>query len=187
VGDVYGRKIATMSSILVMSLTTIGMGLLPENNPSIFVFLILIFLRVLQGLSARGEYSGAGLLLVENTEAKEGYFSGAALTASGLFGAIVATALAVLVSMTNIEKKLWWVLFLVGGSGGLIIFISRGFLQEKVITKIDDKSWRALFSGYKKQLICIIIFGGLMNVPFQILTGFINTYFIALGNFSRFN
>lgn len=185
IGDVYGRKIATMSSILVMSLTTIGMGLLPENNPSIFVFLILIFFRVLQGLSAGGEYSGAGLLLVENTEAKEGYFSGAALTASGLFGASVATALAALVSLTNIEKELWRVLFLVGGFVGLIIFISRGFLQEKVIMKIYDKSWRALFSGYKKQLICIIIFGGLMNVPFQILTGFINTYFIAVGSFSK--
>ena len=56
-----------MITILLMSISTIGIGILPSEQQSFFTLIILALLRMLQGFSAGGEYSGAGLIIVNHS------------------------------------------------------------------------------------------------------------------------
>lgn len=185
IGDQYGRKKALLWTILMMSVATFGLGLLPEKNPTIIVYFLLAVLRLLQGFSAGGEYFGAGLLIVENHSRKETYFNGSLLTAFGLLGASTASFAAA--SLVLMEKAIeyWRLLFIIGGLVGFILFFFRVTLQETHQPVRNSQTWKTLFLNYKRPLFFTIIIGGLMNVPFQMITSFINTYFIAIGAYSK--
>jgi MHS family proline/betaine transporter-like MFS transporter len=190
IGDYYSRKRALILAVLMMSVSTLTIGVLPTYHViGSYALLILVFCRILQGLSAGGEYSGAGLLLTENTKEEKRFLSGAVLTASGLVGAFIASTFAAMISMSFFAKESWRFLFLIGGCVGLVTLGLRlSTANEKLSEKIpqaNTKSWLTLFKEYKLSLFCTISFGALMNVPFHLVTGFINTYFVAIGAYNR--
>lgn len=66
-GDRLGRKKTLVVTLLMMGLSTVAVGLLPTSDQiGIAAPLLLILLRVIQGLAAGGEYAGASLLIAEN-------------------------------------------------------------------------------------------------------------------------
>ncbi|MFD2264863.1 MFS transporter [Lacibacterium aquatile] len=66
-GDLVGRKYTFLVTILIMGVSTFGVGLLP-NYASIGILapIILIILRLLQGLALGGEYGGAATYVAEH-------------------------------------------------------------------------------------------------------------------------
>lgn len=192
IGDRYNRKTSLILAISMMSGATFGIGLLPPyelvGGYSLF---ILAICRFLQGLSAGGEYSGAGLLLTEDIKSGDNAFKGALLTAFGLLGAFFASILAVVVSLNIFPQFSWRLLFLTGGCLGFFILWLRfsAYNEHSKIEnpnyKLKDFSWGFLFQEHKVSLLCTIGVGALMNVPFYLVTGFINTYFIALEVYTK--
>ena len=76
-GDMIGRKYTFLVTILIMGVSTFIVGLLP-NYASIGVAapVILIVLRLLQGLALGGEYGGAASYVAEHAPSnKRGYFT----------------------------------------------------------------------------------------------------------------
>lgn len=66
-GDKLGRKRTLVLTLLMMGLSTIGVGLLPTSQQiGIFAPIALIALRIIQGIAAGGEFAGAALLVAEN-------------------------------------------------------------------------------------------------------------------------
>jgi MFS family permease len=77
VGDLVGRKYTFLITIMIMGLSTFIVGLLP-NYASIGVAapVILITLRLLQGLALGGEYGGAATYVAEHApHGKRGFFT----------------------------------------------------------------------------------------------------------------
>jgi MFS family permease len=77
IGDLVGRKYTFLVTIMIMGLSTFVVGLLP-NYASIGVAapIILISLRLLQGLALGGEYGGAATYVAEHApHGKRGYFT----------------------------------------------------------------------------------------------------------------
>ena len=65
-GDRFGRKPLLVITLIMMGLATTGMGLLPTYDQiGLWAPFLLLFLRILQGFSAGGEWGGAVLMSVE--------------------------------------------------------------------------------------------------------------------------
>ncbi|AOH56404.1 MFS transporter [Peribacillus muralis] len=79
IGDRIGRKKTLVLTLSIMGIATFGMGLLPTYQAvGIWAPILLITLRLVQGLGIGGEWEGALLLAVEYAPAEK----------RGLFGAI---------------------------------------------------------------------------------------------------
>ena len=77
VGDLVGRKYTFLVTILIMGLSTFIVGLLPNAATiGIAAPIILIILRLLQGLALGGEYGGAATYVAEHAPpGKRGYYT----------------------------------------------------------------------------------------------------------------
>jgi MFS family permease len=77
IGDIVGRKYTFLVTILIMGLSTFIVGLLPSAATiGIAAPIILIALRLLQGLALGGEYGGAATYVAEHApQGKRGYYT----------------------------------------------------------------------------------------------------------------
>ena len=77
IGDLVGRKYTFLVTILIMGLSTFIVGLLPNAATiGIAAPIILIILRLLQGLALGGEYGGAATYVAEHSPpGKRGYYT----------------------------------------------------------------------------------------------------------------
>ena len=76
-GDLIGRKYTFLMTIVIMGLSTFLVGLLPSYQSwGVAAPIILIALRMLQGLALGGEYGGAAVYVAEHAPANQrGYFT----------------------------------------------------------------------------------------------------------------
>jgi MFS family permease len=76
-GDMIGRKYTFLVTIVIMGASTFIVGLLPNyNSIGVAAPIILIILRILQGLALGGEYGGAATYVAEHApEGKRGFFT----------------------------------------------------------------------------------------------------------------
>jgi MFS family permease len=77
IGDMVGRKYAFIVTLSIMGLATAVVGLLPTfATAGWFSPIVLILLRVLQGLALGGEYGGAAIYVAEHVpDKKRGFYT----------------------------------------------------------------------------------------------------------------
>jgi MFS family permease len=70
-GDKLGRKRTLVTTLLLMGFATLAIGLLPTTGTiGVAAPILLVVLRILQGLAVGGEWAGATLLTAENSPGK---------------------------------------------------------------------------------------------------------------------
>ena len=76
-GDRYGRKSMLMATTILMGISTFAIGLLPTYaSIGLWAPALLVFLRILQGLSFGGEWAGGSLMILEHAPPKHrGFFA----------------------------------------------------------------------------------------------------------------
>ncbi len=76
-GDRLGRKYTFLVTVTLMGIATAGVGLIPTAaSIGLAAPIIVICLRILQGLALGGEYGGAAIYVAEHSAAnKRGYFT----------------------------------------------------------------------------------------------------------------
>ncbi|HJV04341.1 MAG TPA: MFS transporter, partial [Actinomycetota bacterium] len=94
IGDIVGRKFTFVLTISIMGAATFVIGLLPTfETIGIAAPIILVILRILQGLALGGEYGGAAIYVAEHApDDRRGYYTGYIQTTATL-GLLVALAL----------------------------------------------------------------------------------------------
>lgn len=134
-GDRVGRKRVLTLTVILMSLSTGAIGLMPGHQTiGILAPVLLTLARCLQGLSAGGEYAGAVAYTIEHAPAHRRARYGAAMPAA-TFGSFAAAALMIwiLTEVLGDAQMLdwgWRVPFLVAAPLGLIAFYIRSKLSE---------------------------------------------------------
>ncbi|NUR29033.1 MAG: MHS family MFS transporter [Catenulispora sp.] len=143
-GDRIGRKRVLLTTLLAMGAATTLVGALPTHAQiGAWAPVLLIVLRVCQGIAVGGEFAGATLLTVENAPpGKRGLFG--AIPAMGTGGGFVlASAVFGAVSMLPEDAFLAWgwrVPFLV--SAALVLFglwIRSGIEETPVFSELAEQ------------------------------------------------
>lgn len=110
VGDLVGRKYAFMMTLLIMGGSTAAIGLLPGyGTMGILAPVLLVSLRLLQGLALGGEYGGAAVYVAEHApDDKRGYYTSFIQTTAtlGLFVSLLVI-LATKRAMSDAEFRAW--------------------------------------------------------------------------------
>jgi MFS family permease len=96
-GDQLGRKYTFLVTVTLMGIATAGVGMVPSaDSIGMWAPLIVIVLRILQGLALGGEYGGAAIYVSEHAEpSRRGYFS-SYIQASVVGGFVLSIAVVLL-------------------------------------------------------------------------------------------
>lgn len=108
-GDRIGRKKMLVLTLLIMGLGTAAIGLLPSyDSIGVWAPILLVVLRVLQGIGIGGEYGGAVLLAVEYAPARRRGFFGSFAHIGVPGGLLLASGAFSLASLLPDEAFLAW-------------------------------------------------------------------------------
>src|SRR5271155_35368 len=105
IGDLVGRKYAFLVTLSIMGFSTFAIGLLPSfKTAGWFAPIVLLLIRVLQGLALGGEYGGAAVYVGEHVpDNKRGFYTSfIQITATlGLFVSLIV----ILVTQNSMSKE----------------------------------------------------------------------------------
>ncbi len=106
-GDKLGRKYTFLVTVTLMGIATAGVGLIPSAEAiGIAAPLIVIFLRILQGLALGGEYGGAAIYVAEHSPPRRrGFFTG--FIQSSVVGGFVLSLVVVLACKGLMSAETW--------------------------------------------------------------------------------
>lgn len=97
IGDRVGRKKTFLITILLMGISTIATGLLPTySSIGIWAPILLITLRILQGLALGGEYGGAATYVAEHSASHRRGLNTAWISATGVIGLLTSFGMVLL-------------------------------------------------------------------------------------------
>ncbi|MBN8959324.1 MAG: MFS transporter [Rhizobiales bacterium] len=143
-GDRYGRRKALSAVIFLMALSTLAIGLLP-TYPQVGVLapLLLVITRLIQGLSAGGEWGGSTAYLVEFAKEGRRGFVGSWQQVSVGAGFLLGSATAALFNAILTPEELmswgWRVPFILGLFVGLLgAYLRWGLDDTPAYTRIEQ-------------------------------------------------
>jgi MHS family proline/betaine transporter-like MFS transporter len=135
IGDLVGRRALLLVSVAVMAACSLGIALLPPTSqwgPSSAVLLVL--LRLLQGLSVGGEFTGSVVALVETAPPQRRGLTASFASAGAVLGFVGGSLAAALIHLwldpPAVQQWGWRVPFVVGALLGLWALSLRAHLQE---------------------------------------------------------
>lgn len=134
-GDRIGRKAMLVLTLILMGTATAMIGLLPDfNSIGIWAPILLIFLRIIQGFSAGGEWGGAALMSVEHAPVKKRGYFGSYPQIGVPIGMILATLMMLVVtssmSAEDFQSFGWRIPFLVS-----VVLIIVGYLIRRSVAE----------------------------------------------------
>ena len=134
-GDKNGRSSALSKTIILSTMATFLIGVIPGYKSVGFLSpLLLITLRLIQGLAVSGEEGGAVVLLFEKHSFKNRGLIGSVVLSSVLFGVIIGLLVCAITSQlisNNILSSWGWRLpFLLSLPLGIIAFLLRFILND---------------------------------------------------------
>jgi MFS family permease len=108
-GDRIGRKKALMTTLMMMGIATVGVGLLPEySKVGMLAPVLLVLLRVVQGIAVGGEWGGAVLMAGEHApQGRRTFFASFAQLGSPAGLILSLIAFRAVTSMDKAEFMSW--------------------------------------------------------------------------------
>ena len=174
IGDVIGRKYAFLLTISIMGLATVVVGLLPDYKTiGILAPIVLVALRLAQGLALGGEYGGAAIYVAEHAPDNRRGFMTAWIQTTATLGFFLALLVILLfrvnMSAADFAATGWRFPFLISFFLLLFALYIRIRLQETPLfarlkarkeTVTNTATWaKESFGGRKIGTIAIVLLG----------------------------
>lgn len=191
-GDRYGRKSVLSMTILMMSLATLCIGLIPSySSIGFWAPALLILLRLVQGFSTGGEYGGAATFMAEYAPDNRRGFYGSFLEVGTLAGFSLGALLMLGFSMVLGESQMhewgWRLPFIVAAPLGLSGLYLRARMEDTPIFREIERAGAKepghlrelsdLLRGYTKPLVVMGVLVIALNVVNYTLLSYMPTYF----------
>lgn len=137
-GDLLGRKKMFTLSILLMAVPTLLIGCLPTyQSIGIAAPLLLLLMRLCQGLAVGGEVPGAWTFVAEHVPKNRIGFACGILTGGLSLGILLGSLISTFINATFPDESMltwgWRVPFILGGIFGLLSMYLRRWLKETPI------------------------------------------------------
>ncbi len=176
IGDIVGRKYTFLVTIMIMGLSTFIVGLLPNAATiGIAAPIILIALRLLQGLALGGEYGGAATYVAEHAPmGKRGYYTSFIQTTATL--GLFLSLLVILFTRSALGEKDfaewgWRIPFLVSVVLlGISVWIRLRLNESPVFQKMKDEGkaskaplTEAFANWSNAKIVILALVGGVMG------------------------
>jgi MFS family permease len=188
-GDKLGRKLVLMWTLILMGLATALIGVLPTYDAiGVAAPVLLVFLRILQGISAGGEWGGAVLMAVEHAPKKRRGAFGASPQIGVPLGLLLASGVMALMAAIAPGDAFvewgWRVPFLLSVVMILIGWYVRRRVEESpVFAELAERKEKArmpivqLFRGHALLVIvAALVFAGNNAVGYMTTGGYIQNY-----------
>lgn len=162
IGDRLGRKVALQLSVLMIAVPTLIIGLMPTYSTiGIAAPIILVILRMLQGLSVGGEYASAVVFLIESVPARRRGVAGSFGPMGAVGGLLLGTLMTFLTTLALGEERMhdwgWRVPFLASAVLTAIGVMLRRSLGAEEVEKQTGSPLREAFTGYWRQMLAIAL------------------------------
>ncbi|WP_392561398.1 MFS transporter [Orbus sturtevantii] len=137
-GDLFGRKKMFTLSILLMALPTLLIGLLPTYATVGYVApLLLLLMRLCQGLAVGGEVPGAWTFVAEHVPKNRIGIACGILTSGLSLGILFGSLISTLINSLFVGEAMmtwgWRIPFFIGGVFGFLAMYLRRWLKETPI------------------------------------------------------
>jgi MFS family permease len=180
IGDRLGRRKIMIGTILMMGLSTFLVGCLPTyKSIGLLAPVLLVVLRIMQGISAAGEQAGANSMSFEHSpDDRRGFFT--SFTLSGTQGGqILAPAiflpLAAILSDAQLKSWGWRVPFWISA-----IVVLAGLIIRRRLDETPEFKAEALESGPPRTPLGVLLrdhWRGVLRVFFAAFIATVNTMF----------
>lgn len=138
IGDRIGRRRALMVSVMAMGSCTAVIAILPTfSQAGIAAPLLLVVLRIIQGISAGGEYSGASVYIAEHAPIHRRAFLTSFVQVGAMIGFVLGAAIgsttASIIGESAMHAWGWRVPFAVGGVIAVVALVLRRNMPESPV------------------------------------------------------
>lgn len=193
IGDKFGRRTALVIGIITMAIPTAGIGLLPGYATiGIAAPIILTLIRLVQGFSLGGEFSGCISYIVEhapnNRRGLAGSASFVSMCAGMLLGLATASGFRYFMSPDTLNDWGWRIPFVAGLFIGFIgLYIRKNLTESPIYKKAKETgnlSRSPFYETLTKYWLQLLIATGLyvtVTAPFYTATVFIGNFMKTLG------
>ena len=197
-GDKFGRKKSMIITILGFSVATFAVGLLPTYAVvGVFAPILLIMVRLIQGIFAGGEWGSGAVLTIESIpKQKRGLLSGF-LQSGFSFGFLLAAISFQIITIAfpgDLFGEIGWrILFFTGIIPGFVALFVRISMDESPLwvkknkeSGLERTPLRSIVFGIHKKefLLCAAIMTGLVYMYHGSIS-ILPTYLEQFGNFDK--
>lgn len=197
-GDKFGRKKSMIITILGFSVATFAVGLLPTYAVvGVFAPILLIMVRLIQGIFAGGEWGSGAVLTIESIpKSKRGLLSGF-LQSGFSFGFLLAAISFQIITLAfpgDMFGEIGWrILFFTGIIPGFVALFVRISMDESPLwikknkeSGLERTPLRSIVFGIHKKefLLCAAIMTGLVYMYHGSIS-ILPTYLEQFGNFDK--
>lgn len=194
IADKYGRRVSLIISMLGMTTTTFIIGFIPGYSEIGYSApVLLVMMRLIQGLCISGEGAGAAIFILEHYQNLRPGFTAGIVHASNIAGTLLASVVGIVLEQLFPGLEFAWrFAFILGGLMGIVGFYSRLRVSETPIfemlaekkrtlkmpfTRVVRSSWPAML------LTCCL--GGSASSLVYIIKTYINIFHCEVLGFDK--
>ena len=192
IGDRIGRRPALFLSVILMAIPTAALGLLPTyGSIGVAAPILLVVIRLVQGFSVGGEFSGSVTYLVETADPSRRGIAGSWANVGSLVGMLLGSASATVVTTVLSADAAsawgWRIPFVLGGVIGAFALWLRTNLPEESGREHDeahreDSPLHEALTNDRMQTLKAVAFAGGYGVVFYLPLVYLPTYVSRRGN-----
>jgi len=185
-GDLAGRKAMLLTSVVVMAVSSLAIGLLPtyaEWGPLAAV--CLLGCRMAQGFSVGGEYTGSITYVVETAPPNRRGLASSLTGAGTLFGFVLGALASTLINQNlppqDVASWGWRIPFFIGASAGLFALWLREGIPDSQAQGPNLKASEHLVATLLqwRPMVQVMAIIAMANVTFYLLLVFMVQYAIS--------